>query len=226
MQGSDKITNAFLDIDRADVVFELFFVFVRDDGSAVQEEETFESAMGDILPGVRVPDEALARLRAIYDRTLTSEPTLYDSATRLNEQLAAERPLLVMVFSVLLRLAMDEGMMCRRDRERLGEVLQLFKFTPQEIELVPEPLQENLDCFIWASGYHEELSSPSTLSQHFEVLQCTPESSTEELRSSYRRLVKRYHPDKHSDSNGVAHRKQFERVQAAYEAITQAKRIS
>ena len=227
MYSVENITDAFLDIDRAGSVFELFFVFVRDDGSAVQDEQTFEAAMREIVGGAYIPEEALERVREIYQRTAESRPVLYDSAVRLKGQLSHERLLLVMVFSVLLRLAMDEGMMCRSDRERLTEVFQVFRLTPEEIQLVPDELQLHLESFFYVHRSNTNSFSKRKLTQHFETLECTPESSSEEVRSSYRRLVKKYHPDRASRSNSdtTAHRQQFEKVQAAYETITRVKKI-
>lgn len=228
MYQSDEITNAFLDIDRAESVFQLFFVFVSDEGTAVQEEQTFECAIYDIVGGANVPHEALERLRVIYERTAKARPALYDSALRLKEQLSDERLLLVMIFSVLLRLAMEEGMMSRRDREQLTQVFQVFMFTPEELYLVPDELQDNLEAFIYANGLHKGTPPKQSLSEHFKTLECGPESSFEEVRSSYRRLVKKYHPDRQSRSSAsiVAYRKQFEKVQAAYESITRTKKLA
>ncbi|MCI5065314.1 J domain-containing protein [bacterium] len=227
MYGTKDISNAFLDIDRAESVFELFFVFVRDEGSAVQDEQTFESAMRHIVGGVHLPEEALERVRVIYDRTTRAEPELFDSAVQLRESLSTERPLLVVIFSVLLRLAMDEGMMCQRDRERLTEVFQVFMFTPKEMTLFPDELISTIEYFLCTNDIPRGSPRKSVLSEHFEVLECTPESSSEEVRSSYRRLVKRYHPDRHTskESDAARHRKQFEKVQRAYETITQAAKI-
>ena len=228
MYPTDKITNAFLEIDFADCVFELLFVFLQDDGSAVQNEQTFESAMHDIIVGVHIPKEALERVRVIYDRTTESCPVLYDSATRVKAQLSQERPMLLMLFSVLLRLAMDEGMMCRRDRERLTEVFRIFSFSPEELDSAPDELQKRIECFIRASGFYKDTTLMPSLFQHFETLECSPESSSDELRTSYRRLVKKYHPDRQNCSNPESReqRQKFQEVQTAYEAITQAKKLS
>ena len=224
MHRTENISNAFLAVDRAESVFELFFIFLRDDGSGVQEEQTFESAAREIIGGVYIPEEALERIRVIYHRSTQSPPALYDSATRLKELLSNERPLLVIVFSVLLRLAMDEGMMCRGDRERLYEVFRIFMFTAEEIDLLPDELQRRLESFICSHVHHPNFPSTRSLAQHFETLECAPDSSHQEIRSSYRRLVKKHHPDRHSPSNpnAVAHRRQFQKVQTAYEAITRA----
>ncbi len=224
MYQAEHITKALLDIERVGSVFELFFVFLRDDGSNELGEQTFESAMQDIVGGARLPEDALERVRAIFHRTREFRPVLSDSALRLKQQMADERFLLVMVFSILLRLAIHEGMVSRRDRSYLSDVFQIFMLTPGELDLIPDELQFHLECFLCASGFQADYHSRA-LSQHLEALECTADSSFEEVRSSYRRLVKKYHPDRIDTANADADwsRQQFEKVQTAYESISRLK---
>lgn len=53
---------------------------------------------------------------------------------------------------------------------------------------------------------------------HYRTLGISPQSGPEEIRKSYRSLVKRYHPDRHPDDRAVqAH---FREIQEAYETLT------
>lgn len=233
MPSTPNIASAFLDKSRADVVFELFFVFLRDDGSAVQDEQTFESAIEHIVEGACLPEAAKVHIRAVYDRTVEARPSLAESAIKLEKLFSDERQFLVTIFSVLLRLAVDDGIMSRRYRQRLNVVLGAFRLTPEEVGLVPETLQSHLECFVYASQFDsEDLPRSDSISEHYEVLGCTPYSSSEELRTSYRRLVKKYHPDRipysgseYSAPKNIDPRRQFEKVQFAYETVMKAKKL-
>ena len=57
---------------------------------------------------------------------------------------------------------------------------------------------------------------------HYGVLELPPGSSMEEVKSQYRRLAKRYHPDLHGDDAGF--QEKFRRVNAAYTFLADAPR--
>lgn len=53
---------------------------------------------------------------------------------------------------------------------------------------------------------------------HYRTLGITPQAGPDEIRKSYRTLVKRFHPDRHPDDRAVqAH---FREIQEAYETLT------
>jgi molecular chaperone DnaJ len=53
---------------------------------------------------------------------------------------------------------------------------------------------------------------------HYRTLGISPQSGPDEIRKSYRSLVKRYHPDRHPDDKAV--QAQFREIQEAYETLT------
>lgn len=57
---------------------------------------------------------------------------------------------------------------------------------------------------------------------HYGVLELKPGSPTEDVKSQYRRLAKRYHPDLHGDDAGF--QEKFRRVNAAYIFLSDAAR--
>lgn len=75
-------------------------------------------------------------------------------------------------------------------------------------------------------------SSPSSiespLAQYYDILQVTPAADMEEIRRSYRRLVKRYHPDLHGqveEKRTIILRKKMAMVNEAYAQIRKARRF-
>ena len=57
---------------------------------------------------------------------------------------------------------------------------------------------------------------------HYGVLELKPGSPMEDVKSQYRRLAKRYHPDLHG--NDAASQEKFRRVNAAYTFLSDAPR--
>jgi molecular chaperone DnaJ len=59
---------------------------------------------------------------------------------------------------------------------------------------------------------------------YYKILQVFPGSSTEEIKKSYRRLVLKYHPDRHNNNEHLT--EHFREIQEAYETLTNpARRI-
>ena len=73
-------------------------------------------------------------------------------------------------------------------------------------------------------------SSPSSiespLAQYYEVLRVSPTAGMEEIKQSYRTLVKRYHPDLHSqvdEERAILLRNKMAKVNEAYSEIKKAR---
>jgi hypothetical protein len=73
-------------------------------------------------------------------------------------------------------------------------------------------------------------SSPSSieppLAQYYEILRVSPTAGMEEIKQSYRTLVKRYHPDLHSqldEERAILLRKRMAKLNEAYSEIKKAR---
>ena len=73
-------------------------------------------------------------------------------------------------------------------------------------------------------------SSPSSigssLARYYKVLRVSPTAGNAEIRQSYRTLVKRYHPDLHSqvdEERAILLRKKMAKVNEAYSEIKKAR---
>jgi hypothetical protein len=64
------------------------------------------------------------------------------------------------------------------------------------------------------------------LAQYYEILRVSPKAGMEEIRRSYRTLVKRYHPDLHTqvdEKGAILLRKKMAKVNEAYSEIKKAR---
>ena len=68
----------------------------------------------------------------------------------------------------------------------------------------------------------------SSLTQYYEILRVSPKDGMEEIRQSYRTLVKRYHPDLHTqvdEKRALFLKKKMAEVNEAYSEIKKARRF-
>ena len=66
----------------------------------------------------------------------------------------------------------------------------------------------------------------SRLTPYYDALRVSPRADMEEIRESYRRLVKRYHPDLHGqvdEKRALILRKKMAKVNEAYSQIRKAR---
>ena len=66
---------------------------------------------------------------------------------------------------------------------------------------------------------NEDLKVLATRTNHYEVLELTHDFAPSQIKRTYRRISRIYHPDKHGGSNSA-----FQRVTAAYDTLTDPKR--
>ena len=80
-----------------------------------------------------------------------------------------------------------------------------------------------------AMGNRSSASSIKTpLTKYYEVLGVSPKADMREIRQSYRKLVKRYHPDLHGQvdkKRAILLRKKMARVNEAYAEIEKARKV-
>jgi DnaJ-class molecular chaperone len=69
-------------------------------------------------------------------------------------------------------------------------------------------------------------STESPLKKSYEILRVSPKAGMQEIRQSYRTLVKRYHPDLHTqvdEKRAILLRKKMAEVNEAYSEIKKAR---
>lgn len=216
--------SILLDIDRASSVFKLLFAFLIDEVCCDEELLDFDEALFEILQGVRLPDDAPAKLRRLFDSVLSEPVDLTELAGQVRDSFDDDRTTILALVAILLRLTVNDGIICKRTRQRLLSFLPVFELSSSELRGLPDELLEILE---YATAHRSEAGYEGIIggvSGYYETLGCSERSSDAELRKAYCSLVKQYHPDSYAaedvpDDTAVAQQKHFNRVQDAYEAI-------
>ena len=215
--------NYFLDIDYARNVFRLLFScgIASDEASdcADKTEVQFEVLLENIMNGVRVSPEVRQKLFSLYVELLTDSEPIRVIAREVANDFRAQPEVLVDVLRMILRISSDDGMLFLNDRERVRDVLAEFLPEIENLQDLSALEQVMLSSCSRQSGF---CSRTGALQEHFETLGCSADMTVNEIRSRYRKLVMKYHPDRSAvRGDTIDNRFHFERIQKAYQAISQ-----
>ncbi|MGB5985102.1 MAG: DnaJ domain-containing protein, partial [Desulfobacterales bacterium] len=113
--------------------------------------------------------------------------------------------LLELMVDILLRVASSDGGMGANEERLIQTAVGIFQMGPQRYAALRSRYVNDLD-------------------QHYAALKLTPEASVEEIKKSYRQLVREFHPDTIA-SKGLPDEftrfasEKFQEIQSAYETI-------
>lgn len=123
---------------------------------------------------------------------------------------------------------------CSNNRELLVLFTeQMFKVSHEDGGVHPEQekiIQKAVHIFGLSSYDYQQIKNKfiQDLDKYYSVLKCTKESTNEEIRSSYRKLIMVYHPDKYV-SKGLPEemicmaKEKTQEIQEAYEKIRKSR---
>jgi DnaJ like chaperone protein len=84
--------------------------------------------------------------------------------------------LLVSYFDLLFRIVAADGTFHPAEEAALKRIKEIFHISDNQYEDLKAVYFDDLD-------------------KYYKILNCTPESTTEEIKSNYKKLVKDFHPD-------------------------------
>jgi DnaJ like chaperone protein len=145
--------------------------------------------------------------RQVFNEAKNSQYAIEDFAMQLYQSIEAQPALRVSFFDLLFRIAAADGKFHPAEESALRNVKEIFKITDQQYENIKAVYFKNID-------------------KYYKILNCTPESSNQEIKTNYKKLVKDFHPDK-IVSKGLPEEfidfasNRFREIQESYEKIRQ-----
>jgi DnaJ like chaperone protein len=115
--------------------------------------------------------------------------------------------LLISFFDLLFRVAAADGTFHPAEETALKRIKDIFKISDKQFEDIKAVYFKDND-------------------KYYKILNCTPQSSNQEIKSSYKKLVKDFHPDT-IVSKGLPEEfidfasNRFREIQESYEKIRQ-----
>ena len=148
----------------------------------------------------------------VFNEAKDSQYKIEDFATQLFQMIHNQPALVVSFFNLLFELAAADGYLHPAEETALKSIKNIFRLSNGQYDDIK-------------AVYFRELDN-----KYYKILNCTPESSNEEIKSNYKKLVKDFHPDK-IISKGLPEEfiefaeNRFHEIQESYEKIRKERKF-
>jgi len=149
--------------------------------------------------------------KQVFNESKNSRYTVEDFAIQLYQLTKDQPTVLLAFFDVLFKVAAADGKFHPSEEAAVKRIKDIFRISDQQYNNIKEVYFNDID-------------------KYYKTLNCTPESSNEEIKSSYKKLVKDFHPDT-IVSKGLPKEftdfanKRFREIQEAYEIIRKGRQF-
>jgi DnaJ like chaperone protein len=185
-------------------MFSILGKLAKADGAVNREEiKIVESFLGTL----QIPEQEKQFARRIFNEAMNSPYSIDDFAEQLYKiNSNNSRPVLLQSFmDLLFKMAAADGSLHRDEEAALLRIRDIFRISEQQFNNIKAVYFKDTDRF-------------------YKILSCTPSSSNQDIKSSYKKLVKDFHPDT-VISKGLPEEfiqfatGRFQEIQEAYEKI-------
>lgn len=183
-------------------LFSILGKLAKADGVVSKEEIDIVS---QFLSTLRLSEEQKQFAKNVFNEAKNSLYSIEDFASQLYRINRNQPTVLLSFMDLLFRLAAADGNLHKSEEEVLLRLKNIFRISDSRF------------ADLKAVHFRSE-------DRHYKMLNCTPDCSDEEIKSSYKKLVKEYHPDK-LISKGLPEEfikmaaNKFQEVQEAYSAL-------
>ena len=145
--------------------------------------------------------------KQIFSEAKNSAYSIDDFAMQLYQIIKQQPAVLLSFFDVLFQIAAADGTFHSAEETAMKRIKEIFRISDQQFNNMKGVYFKDID-------------------KYYKILNCTPESSNQDIKSSYKKLVKDFHPDT-IVSKGLPEefmdfaKKRFQEIQGAYEKIEQ-----
>ena len=170
-------------------------VVTRDEISVVQE----------FINGLQIPETEKHFAKQIFNEAKDSGYSIEDFAVQIYQATKNHPYILLSFVDLLFRVVSADGTFHPAEESALKSITRIFGISDEQYNNLKAAYFDDLD-------------------KHYRVLNCNTESSNEEIKSNYKKLVKDFHPDT-IVSKGLPEEftdfatKRFREIQEAYDKI-------
>ena len=170
-------------------------VVTRDEIAVVQK----------FIKGLQIPEIEKRFAKQIFNEAKDSAYSLEDFAVQLYQATRDHPTILLSFVDLLFRVVAADGTFHPAEESALKSITRIFGISDEQYNNLKAAYFDDLD-------------------KYYGVLNCNPESSNEEIKSNYKKLVKDFHPDT-IVSKGLPEEftnfatTRFRKIQEAYEKV-------
>ena len=157
------------------------------------------------INSLHITDSEKQFAKQVFREARNSKYTMEDFAIQLYQNTKRQPALLLSFLDLLFQIAAADGTLHPAEETALRRIKDIFQINDHQFNNIK-------------AVYFKELD------RYYKTLNCTPQSSNEEIKSNYKKLVKDFHPDK-IISKGLPEEftdfatKRFREIQEAYDEI-------
>ena len=174
------------------------------DGAVTREEI---AVVDGFINGLPMADREKQFARQIFNEAKDTGYSIEDFAIQLYQAAGAQPALLLSFLDLLFQIAAADGKFHPAEETALKKIKDIFNVSDKQFEDIKAVYFKNID-------------------KYYKMLNCSPESSNEEIKANYKKLVKEFHPDT-IISKGLPEEfidfasKRFQEIHESYKKIRQ-----
>ena len=165
----------------------------------------------DFINSLPIDETERQFARQVFNEAKNSPYRIEDFASQLYLTVKSQPMLVLTYFDLLFRIVAADGTYHPDEEAALKRVKEIFNLSDKQYEDIKAVYFNDLD-------------------KHYKMLNCTPGSTNDEIKSNYKKLVKDFHPDA-IISKGLPEEfidfaeKRFREIQESYEKIRQERNL-
>ena len=189
-------------------MFSILGKLAKIDGVVTQAEI---AVVEDFINQMNMTETERQFARKVFNQAKDSEYSIDDFAVQFYQISGGQQAVLVSYLDVLFRIAAADNKLHPAEESTLNRIKEIFHISDQQFNNIKAVYFKDVD------GYYK-------------LLNCTPESTDQEIKTNYKKLVKDFHPDT-IVSKGLPEEftefasKKFREIQEAYEAIRRERNL-
>ena len=183
-------------------LFSILGKLAKIDGVVTRDEIV---VVENFINNLTITDMEKQFAKQVFNESKNSKYSVEDFAIQLYQLTQDQPTVLLAFFDVLFKVAAADGKFHPSEETAVKRIKDIFRISDQQYNNIKEIYFNDID-------------------KYYKTLNCTPESSHDEIKSNYKKLVKDFHPDT-IVSKGLPEEftdfatKRFREIQEAYEII-------
>ncbi len=189
-------------------MFSILGKLAKIDGVVTREE----IAVADhFISNLNIVDRQKQFARQVFNEAKDSRYTIDDFALQLYQINVGQPAVLISFLDLLFQIAVADNKLHPAEESALNRIKDIFHISDQQFNDIKAAYFKDVDRF-------------------YKVLSCTPKSSDQEIKASYKKFVKEFHPDT-IVSKGLPEEftefaaKRFREIHEAYEGIKRERHL-